>query len=40
MSVPNAEYIATGNVDRLYRLDFRYYGVAFEMPQLLAERAF
>ena len=35
----NAEYIANGNADRLYRLDLRYYGVAFEMPQLLAERA-
>ena len=36
----NADYIANGSADRLYRLDLRYYGVAFEMPQLLAERAF
>ena len=38
-AIANADYIATGDIDGLYRLDFRYYGVAFEMPQLLAERA-
>ena len=35
----NADYIATGNTDGLYYKEFRYYGVAFEMPLLLAERA-
>ena len=38
----NADYIITGNADGLYGLyyrDYRYYGVAFEMPLLLAERA-
>ena len=35
----NFEYIATGNIDRLNHLDLRYYGVAFEMPLLLIERA-
>ena len=35
----NADYIISGNVDGLYRKDFRYYGVAFEMPLLLLERA-
>ena len=38
----NADYIITGNTDGLYGLyhrDFRYYGVAFETPLLLAERA-
>ena len=35
----NADYIINGNVDDLYRKDFRYYGVAFEMPLLLLERA-
>ena len=38
----NADYIATGNTDGLYirdYRDYRYYGVAFEMPLLLAERA-
>ena len=35
----NAEYIATGDTERLYYRDYRYYGVAFEMPLLLAERA-
>ena len=34
----NADYIAAGNADRLYYRDYRYYGVAFEMPLLLAER--
>ncbi len=35
----NADYIATGDTDRLYNRDYRYFGVAFEMPLLLAERA-
>ncbi len=36
----NAEYIAAGNADYLYNhRDFRYYGVVFEMPLLLVERA-
>ena len=35
----NAEYIATGNADGLYKVDYRYFGVAFEMPLLLIERA-
>ena len=39
IAVANADYIATGNSDDLYYKDYRYYGVAFEMPLLLAERA-
>ena len=35
----NAAYIATGSADALYYRDYRYYGIAFEMPLLLAERA-
>ena len=38
----NADYIITGNTGGdlgLFYRDFRYYGVAFEMPLLLAERA-
>ena len=35
----NAEYIATGNADGLHKVDYRYFGVAFEMPLLLIERA-
>ena len=35
----NADYIATGDAERLYYLDYRYYGIAFEMPLLLVERA-
>ena len=35
----NAEYIATSDTERLYYRDYRYYGVVFEMPLLLAERA-
>ena len=38
----NVDYIATGNTDGeygLYYRDYRYYGVAFEMPLLLVERA-
>ena len=35
----NADYIATDSADRLYHRDYRYYGIAFEMPLLLAERA-
>ena len=34
----NAGYIATGDPERLYYSDYRYYGIAFEMPLLLAER--
>ena len=35
----NLAYIVTGSADGLYKYDFRYYGVAFDMPLLLAERA-
>ena len=35
----NADYIATGDADALYYRDYRYYGIAFELPLLLAERA-
>ena len=38
----NAAYIAADNADgaySLYHLDYRYYGIAFEMPLLLTERA-
>ena len=39
IALANADYIATGATDLLYHKDYRYYGVAFEMPLLLAERA-
>ena len=42
IAIANAGYITTGNTDGtygLYRKDYRYYGVAFEMPLLLLERA-
>ena len=42
IAIANADYIATGGVDGrygLYNSDYRYYGVAFEMPLLLVERA-
>ena len=38
----NAAYIAADNADgaySLYHIDYRYYGIAFEMPLLLVERA-
>ena len=35
----NAEYISTGDTNVLHYRDYRYFGVAFEMPLLLAERA-
>ena len=35
----NADYITTGNTDRLYLLDYRHYGMAYEMPLLLVDRA-
>ena len=35
----NADYIAAGATDALYYRDYRYYGIAFELPLLLAERA-
>ena len=35
----NADYIFAGDTGGLYEYDFRYYGIAFEMPLLLAERA-
>ncbi len=38
IAVANAAYIATGATDDLYHRDHRYYGVAFEMPLLMAER--
>ena len=40
MAIANVEYIATGATDLLYHNDYRYYGVAYEMPLLLLERAF
>ena len=39
IAIANADYIATGSTDGLYNKDYRYFGVAFEMPLLLAERA-
>ncbi len=39
IAAANADYIATGATDLLYHKDYRYYGVAFEMPLMLAERA-
>ena len=39
IAIANADYIATGITDDLYHRDHRYYGVAFEMPLLLAERS-
>ena len=39
IALANADYTATGITDLLYHKDYRYYGVAFEMPLLLAERA-
>ncbi len=36
----NADYIAAAATDGLYKYDYRYYGVAFEIPLLLTERAF
>ncbi len=35
----NADYIATGSADALHYRDYRYYGIAFELPLLMAERA-
>ena len=35
----NLAYIASGATDEMYYSDHRYYGVAFEMPLLLTERA-
>ena len=35
----NADYIATGSAEGLYHRNNRYFGVVFEMPMLLAERA-
>ena len=35
----NADYIVGGATDALHYRDYRYYGIAFEMPLLLAERA-
>ena len=39
MAIANADYIATGSTDGLYHRDHRYYGIAFDMSLLLAERA-
>ena len=39
IAIANADYIATNSANRLYYVDYRYYGIAFEMPLLLAERA-
>ena len=36
----NASYIITGDTERLRYRDYRYYGIAFEMPLLIVERAF
>ena len=39
-AIANVEYITTGSADGLFGGGFRYYyGIAFEMPLLLAERA-
>ena len=42
IALANAAYISAGNTDgafSLYHTDYRYYGVAFEMPLLLTKRA-
>ena len=39
IAIANADYLITGNADRLREKDYRYYGIAIEMPLLLAERA-
>ena len=42
VAIANANYIATGNISELpveEDIAYRYYGLAFEMPLLLAERA-
>ena len=42
IAIANIDYIATSSADGLYGLyyrDYRYYGIAFEMPLLLVERA-
>ena len=39
IAIANADYIATGNDDGLYNRVYRYYGVVFDMPLLMAERA-
>ena len=39
IAIANSDYIAAAATDRLYNRDYRYYGIAFEMPLLLAERA-
>ena len=39
IAIVNADYITTGDISGLYLRDDRYYGVAFEMPLLLVERA-
>ena len=39
IALANANYMATGATDLLYHKDYRYYGLAFEMPLMLAERA-
>ena len=42
IAIANADYIATGDISALSQpvdIAFRYYGVAFGMPLLLAERA-
>ena len=41
MAISNADYIATGSTDLLYRKDYRYYGIAFDVSLLmLVERVF
>ncbi len=41
MAISNADYIATGSTDLLYRKDYRYYGIAFDISLLmLVERFF
>ena len=42
IAIANADYIATGDISELFQdkdIAYRYYGIAFEMPLLLAERA-
>ena len=39
ITIANVDYIATGATDGLYHRDYRHYGIVFEMPLLLMERA-
>ena len=39
IALANADYIAEGSAESLYYRDYRYYGIAFETPLMLVERA-